>query len=561
MNMKRLKRIYASPLLTYMIVSVIAIIGFAYIYGVHVLNPTYTDWLIKDAHYDLSQHYLGWKAYRNGDWTFPIGNTDYLLYPSKTSVIFTDSIPCLAVLFKLLSPVLPEEFQYFGLWGIMCFILQAVVSAKIISHFTGSRILIILASILFIFSPCMVRKMYGHTALAGQWILLLALYSLFCYKEYTSCKRGYSIWAMLGILTASVHIYFILMCGIVLLGYCLEDIITNKRIMLTIKTLAIYLFCAGCMVFFLGGGEGGINIVADGFRKMSFNLNALFNPQGWSCIYQDLPLYSDGQYEGFSYLGAGGILLLTVSMAAFLICMKKKRMLSRYYSEIAAVSVVMILALITALSPTVTMGNNVLYDFSLPAVIEKYWGAFRATGRVGWILFYILLLGSSIVLSKVFDRRIAIALLSFCVAIQIYDIHNGLVERHNQYKDRVILETVYENKYADFWEPVGSSDIIKHIMFAQPVTGINLYAFADWALEHDKTLNYFYFARQYDDFEGNLEVALEEPDDTQLFLFTEDNKMQCLQHDLNYYLVDDYIVGYTGTFEHWEQLTEDYFAE
>lgn len=73
--------------------------------------------------------------------------------------------------------------------------------------------------------------------------------------------------------------------------------------------------------------------------------------------------------------------------------------------------------------------------------------------------------------------------------------------------------------------------------------------------------NYFYFARQYDDFEDNLKAALEEPDDTQLFLFTEDNKMQCLQHDLNYYLVDDYIVGYTGTFEHWEQLTENYFAE
>lgn len=148
MNMKRLKRIYASPWLTYMIVSMIAIIGFVYIYGVHVLNPTYTDWLIKDAHYDLSQHYLGWKAYRNGDWTFPIGNTDYLLYPSKTSVIFTDSIPCLAVLFKLLSPVLPEEFQYFGLWGIMCFVLQAVFSARIINRFTNSRIVIVLTSTL-----------------------------------------------------------------------------------------------------------------------------------------------------------------------------------------------------------------------------------------------------------------------------------------------------------------------------------------------------------------------------------------------------------------------------
>lgn len=561
MNRKLLERIYSSSWLTYIIVSIIAVMGFIYVYGIHVLNPTYTDWLLKDAHYDLSQHYLGWKAYRNGDWTFPIGNTDYLLYPSQTSVIFTDSIPCLAVLFKVLSPVLPKEFQYFGLWGILCFILQAVLSARIVSRFTNYRTLIVLTSVLFIVSPCMIRKMYGHTALAGQWIILLALHTLFCYKEYVGYKKGYVVWALIGALASSVHIYFILMCGIILLGYCLENIITTKRIERAVATLAAFLFCAGGTVAILGGGEEDINIVADGFRKMSFNLNALFNPQGWSCLCQNLPLYDGGQHEGFAYLGVGGILLLGVSTVSLLTCMKCKMILSRHYPEVIAVGVVMIFALVTALSPTVTMGNNILYDFSLPAVIEKYWGAFRATGRIGWILFYILLLCSCIILSKVFDRKISIIILIFCVVLQIYDIHNELIERHNQYRDRVKLETVYENKYADFWEPVGNNDTIRHIMFAQPVSGINLYAFADWALEKNKTLNYFYFAREYENFEDNLAKALGKPDDTQLFLFTEDNKAQCLQYDLNYYLVDDYIIGYTGTFEHWEQLTEDYFVE
>ena len=395
----------------------------------------------------------------------------------------------------------------------------------------------------------------------GQWIILLALHTLFCYKEYVECKKGYAIWALTGVLSSSVHIYFILMCGIILLGYCVEDMMSGKRVRRGFITLAIYLFCAGSTVALLGGGKSGINIVARGFREMSLNLNALFNPQGYSCILNDLPLYGTEQYEGFVYLGAGGILLLLALMILLPFCIKYKGILSRYYSEIIGIIVVLLLTLITALSPTVSVGSNVLFDFSLPGFIEKYWGAFRATGRVGWILFYVLLMCSCIVLCKVFTPRVSMVIFAFCVAIQIYDIHNELVKRHNKYRETVTFETVYENKYAEFWEPVGSSDIIKHIMFAQPVTGINLYAFADWALEHDKTLNYFYFARQYDDFEDNLKAALEEPDDTQLFLFTEDNKMQCLQHDLNYYLVDDYIVGYTGTFEHWEQLTENYFAE
>ena len=81
---------------------------FILLYGVKVLNPCYTDWLMSGG--DLSQHYLGWKMYRNGDWTFPIGLTDQLAYPYYTSVIFTDSIPIFAVFFKLLSPILPANF-------------------------------------------------------------------------------------------------------------------------------------------------------------------------------------------------------------------------------------------------------------------------------------------------------------------------------------------------------------------------------------------------------------------------------------------------------------------
>lgn len=92
------------------------------------------------------------------------------------------------------------------------------------------------------------------------------------------------------------------------------------------------------------------------------------------------------------------------------------------------------------------------------------------------------------------NYRTAVVILAFCVLIQIYDFHNELVKRHNKYSETVTFETVYDNKYADFWEPVGNSNTIKHIMFAQLVTGINLYAFADWALEHNKALNYFYFA-------------------------------------------------------------------
>lgn len=562
-DMERLRRIRLPEWSDYVAVIAIAILGFCYMYGIHIINPTYSDWLLKNAHYDLPQHYLGWKAYRNGNWTFPIGYTDYLLYPTETSVIFTDSIPCFAVFFKLLSPFLPSEFQYFGLWGIMCFILQGVLSAKIVRRFTDSKVFVILASVLFIFSPCMIRKMYAHTALAGQWIILLALQSVFFYKDYAQSRRIYVLWAVLGVLTASVHIYFTPMCGIVLLGYCTADFMAYKHFKRNLLVLAAYLVSAGITIFLLGGGGGhGVALVAKGFRTMSFNLNGLFDPQGWSCIYQDLPLYGDGQYEGFAYLGAGGILLLLFCGTLLISNENLKKIIADYRCEIASLTVVILISLIFALSPTVTLNERILADFSLPYFIEKYWAIFRSTGRFGWVIFYTLLLCLCIVLCRIVNTRTAVTFIALCAAIQIYDIHTEIVGRHMQYSQTVTYETVYDNEFSDFWGPLGENDTIRHVMFTIPMTGENLYAMADWALGHNKTINYFYFARQYDGFEDNLEAALANPDETEIFLFPEyieEEKQKCLQYDLNYYLVDDYIVGYTGTFENWEQLPEDYF--
>ena len=92
--------------------AVLGAVVFALLYGTHILNPAYDAWLLSQG--DLTQHYLGWCFYRRGNWTFPIGLTDQLAYPSYSSVIFTDSIPLFAVFFKLLSPILPDTFLQHG---------------------------------------------------------------------------------------------------------------------------------------------------------------------------------------------------------------------------------------------------------------------------------------------------------------------------------------------------------------------------------------------------------------------------------------------------------------
>lgn len=59
-------QIWKCDFILYGIIALLSAIVFCMIYGVRVLNPVYTDWLLTGG--DLSQHYIGWKAYRSSDW-------------------------------------------------------------------------------------------------------------------------------------------------------------------------------------------------------------------------------------------------------------------------------------------------------------------------------------------------------------------------------------------------------------------------------------------------------------------------------------------------------------
>ena len=57
--------------------------------------------------------------------------------PARTGVniSFTDSLPWVSVLFKLLAPVLPAQFQWFGLYELAAFILQGMAAALVLGLF------------------------------------------------------------------------------------------------------------------------------------------------------------------------------------------------------------------------------------------------------------------------------------------------------------------------------------------------------------------------------------------------------------------------------------------
>lgn len=362
--------------MTVLIAGTIGAFVFITIYGTKILNPCYTDWLMSGG--DLSQHYLGWKMYRNGDWTFPIGLTDQLAYPYYTSVIFTDSIPIFAVFFKLLSPILPANFQYFGFWGIMCFTFQGILSAKILQKFLKDHLLVLLGAVFFILSPICIQRMFGHTALAGQWLILLAIYTIVYYEEkFCENKNAVLIYGFLGILCSATHVYFVPIVGIVLCAFVLISIVKSQKILQGFLPLISFLSMVMTTVYLLGGFTSNMTAQSGGLGHYSFNLNSFFNPMGWSIYLKNLETYTTGQYEGFAYPGLGLLFLFfvtslhTVSEIHFPSVRLNKQVAVEQIERIAYLLIIL-LSLVTAASPQVSLGEHLLFEIPIPVFIKKY---------------------------------------------------------------------------------------------------------------------------------------------------------------------------------------------
>lgn len=523
---------------------------FVIIYGVRVLDPQYTSWLYA-AGADLTQHHLGWMAFRNSGWSFPVGLTDQLSYPEKISIVFTDSIPLFAVAFKLLASVLyrlfaislPENFQYFGLFGIITFSLNGAFSAKLLKKYLKNDLQIILGSVFFILSFQVLERMFFHTALSAHWMILLSIYPLI-YRKELSTKRKISLWILSGFLCSSVHLYYFAMCGAVLVGFIYLDFVERKQLAI-FKRCAIeltyflsYVLTTIFTTFILGGFTGAFHSYSDGLRNnRSFNLNGFYNSQGKGLLLPSLPSLS-GQYEGFAYLGLGMLLLLSITLIE-LIRMKAIRKLCQTHTFICG-CIIFGISMFLSLSPKITLGEKVLLEFPLPKVIENLWATFRSTGRIIWVCIYLLFLFALCADYRIISPRKKTTFIIIALCIQLIDLTGEIKQCHVWSK-----EITYEHKLeSNEWDSFIEKNHIKHMLFTFDYKQTVDYPLTIYALEHDITTNDFYFARNYDSARIRKQGFLEYPQDETLYLWKANNTLDCPDYDLYYFqLSEHYIAG------------------
>lgn len=487
---------------TYMPVILIGIIAFYIIVGPLALLPTNIAWL--GVRFDPTQHYLGWAFFREAPWNFPLGLNPGFGMDISSSIIYSDSIPLVAFLLKPFSTLLPETFQYLGAWLLLCFILQSVFGWILAGLFTQDKAIRLMSAALFTFSPVLIWRIDQHVALVSHFLILAGLF--LCLRKN---KQDYFyLWTILILSSALIQFYI---CAI-LLALWIGDLIARRFTQKSLNNINLiqefFAIATLLLVTLWISGFFVINSkysVTNHYGLLRLNLLSLFDSGGWSYFLKDIkdtPIVYDqykvilgSYYESYGYLGLGGILMLTLSIA---IAFQNRAVVIHLFLRYRYL--ILCLSLLTAFAISNNIGIGPFNaSFDLPQTLNSIASILRASGRFFWPAYYTILLASIYFLTKFFPRKWALAVLTLSLALQIVDTYPGWGPLRKSYMVQSASVNPFLKDFlkSRFWDEAGkqyqSVELVP--LNAELQWQDNWLLFASYANQHHMSTNAVFLSR------------------------------------------------------------------
>ena len=530
-------------------------------FGFGILDTASIGWLM---HGDPAQHYFGWAFFRIESWGWPPGLLSGLAAPLQTSIVFTDSIPLLALPLKALSPLLPTTFQYFGLWMLSCYMLLALFAWRLLARLhpaaTGAgTALRTLGVLLVLLSPPLLLRGYGHEALMAHWLILAAIEQTL--QPHRS--RRWALWLGIAILT---HAYLAVMVAAFWFASFIHALIhaliqrTPSLPRLLFGSLILWsgLFTLAYLAGYVVPGSS--QLVAQGYGHYSANLLTYFDPMNWHAFLEHflrdtsqaaewsrlLPSLGHAhhdQYEGFAYLGLGGLLAFgsAIVLSAAQARVPPPGVISpatherEPRPELRPAIFMAVILFILSLSTTITFGSHTLFIYHWPAPLQHILEIFRASGRFAWPLYYLILILSITVITQRLRARHALPILSLIVGLQLYDLSPKFSEFHQHHNQTHIENNLFKPQ----WE--GLLKDATHLIVLPRPQGDDELPWVQLALAHRLSLNLGTVARADNDalyaHDQAIQQALASPTAQlplhSIIVITDENIPVAPQHPIN----------------------------
>jgi len=328
---------------------------------------------------DATMYYLGWAFYRSEPWQIPPGASTYYGIELSNAIFYTDSIPLLAVPLKLCSFALGPVFQYFGYWLLICFVLQGIASWLLINRYATSHVVKLGFVVLCLFIPLFLGRIIesGHYALAGQFLILLALYGY----GNQSLRFPSTFWAIIVSASAVTQPYLLVMVAGIWVAHVVQTALA-RHVFVLLKSIVIVPVATLVVMWAAGAFTLGSGLESSGYGTYRANLFAPFDGGLWSYFWPTVPK-TVTEFAGSNFCGTGFLVIYFVAMS-LLLAGKATLQWSRKYVPLMLVLSGMFLF---ALTNEVSVGPF-LFELPLDDRLERIANLLRASERFLWPVTY-----------------------------------------------------------------------------------------------------------------------------------------------------------------------------
>lgn len=430
--------------------AVIGAVIFSLSFHLEVLNPLNVHWLLQS---DWGASFVGWEAFRHDAWRLPLGAEKLLDWPAGDNIVFTDSLPALALFFKFLSPILPEPFQYIGLWFFCSVILQVYFGYRLTRKAGMDEGESLICGFLLGLTPFFLARLY-HNTLFCQWMILWA-FEVYGF-EADEKKRRFGFGLLL-VLTALTNFYLTVMVA----GLFAADVLRShvRRHFAGASAAAAdggEAKVVACLIIAMGlvGYFGVRQPDAGGFGVYASELSAWINPQTplTSRFVPAAPVWF-GAYEGFQYLGLGLIGLVLFGLGLGLRRWRRREEVpagATRFDGAAYLAPVLVAFWAFALSDRIRLGDTVLIDLHYRALLGPITAMLRSSGRFMWPVSYGLILTGLFALANLPRRWIKPVLIAGLV-LQFADL-SAFLRQQWTYTEAAAAPPVFRHFRSADWD-------------------------------------------------------------------------------------------------------------
>ncbi len=468
------------------------VVLFFLVFDPRLVDPGYWIWLMEG---DPATQYLGWRFFRAEPWHWPPGMIRSYGLEVGSAIVFTDSIPIAAFAAKLLSPFLPEPFQYFGLWALMCYALQGFFGGMLAALASERPVERYAITLLFVASLPVMDRAIGHFALMSHWLVLWGLWLALRPNRELSTGQ----WVAATCIASLVHAYLLY----IVLALWVADVLRRRHfdpqprpslgdwvrhVTIVAMALVATMALAGYFLLPTHAVTGG----AQYYGKYATNLNAFWNPGWGSRFLPGLAVMKGAELEGHAYLGLGMLVLLPIALLT-LIAPGSARPNVKPYVPLIAVG---FLLWMLAVSHLVAWGDRVVLEVPIRGKLLDTIATLRASGRLAWVALYGLWFAAVAIVATRFTPRVATALIVGAVALQLADISPRYVAMRDYFADRFIATPAKRASplVSPFWP-----EAAKHYRTIRMAPVANMARGWEWlslyAVDHGMAINTGQFAR------------------------------------------------------------------